>query len=323
MTEYRCILTLATGKQLYLDLATNLARSFFWWHPDTDIVFKIITDQQTELPVDIRSKVEVVKIRPGEYGEGFSPKLSLDHFSVSGQNLFIDSDCLIFGNLDGLFNAFKGRSVSVVGGYVTEGDWFGDIKTIREKYGLSQLPKFNGGIYYLEKNELSDAVYKEAREIEADYANIGFSYLRGKPNDEVIMALAMALHNQSPIPDDGSILSDPQACPGNYHIDVLKGERVLYNPPPPHPLHQNWYPFVTVSPLVVHFLGYYTRHYPYRREVYRLQVAFNNKLNWFTQLIGLVSIEYPARMKINFKNWFRPVYRRIAGYREIKTSDRV
>ena len=133
----------------------------------------------------------------------------------------------------------------------------------------------------------------------------------------------MQLNGQTPVTDDGTIMSDPQACPGVYTIDVLNGKCLLQNPPPPSALHQAWYPFQKVSPLVVHFLGYFTQHYPYRREAYRLSKASGRQINTFNKLKALIMIEYPERLKIFSKQVFRPLYRALFGTRKVKTSDRV
>ncbi|MBS1519719.1 MAG: hypothetical protein JST50_01885 [Bacteroidetes bacterium] len=323
MSDKRTVLTIATGKKLYTDMAVNLARSFFWWHPDTDIEFHIVTDKPELFPEDVTLIAKIIIVQPGELGEGFSPKLHLDKLCGEGQTLFIDSDCLIFGKLDFIFERFKGHKVSVVGGYISDGDWFGDIGHICSQFKVPHLPKFNGGIYYLEKGVEATAVYEKARSLEKTYDEIGFVRLRNRPNDEVLMALAMQLHNQKPIPDDGTIMSDPQACPGGYYIDVIKGDRRLINPPPPHPKHQAWYPFEKVSPVVFHFLGYYTHHYPYMREAYRLEKATFKKLNWGTELFGLMSIEYTSRIIEFTKNTFRPAYHKLFGHRKVKVSNRV
>jgi hypothetical protein len=322
MSDQRYILTIATGKKIFVDLASNLARSFLWWHVGSDVKFQLVTDQQQHVPADVASRVEVITISPGELGEGFSPKLYLDRLASEGQTLFIDSDCLIFGNLERIFERFKGSKVSVVGNYISEGEWFGDIRSICKKFNIPHLPKFNGGVYYLEKGDVADAVYRTARQFEAQYDEIGFVRLRNRPNDEVLMALAMQLNGQRPIIDDGTILSDPQACQGGYGIDIIKGARWLKNPAPPHPLHQKWYPFTEVSPLIVHFLGYYTAHYPYRKEAYRLRQALGQNLNRFTNFKSILLIEYPERLKAFLKGTFRSSYHKIFGIRKIRSSHR-
>jgi len=122
------------------------------------------------------------------------------------------------------------------------------------------------------------------------------------------------------LPDDATIMSDPQACPGGYAINVITGERWLLNPPLPSPLRCSWYPFEKVSPLVFHFLGYYTMHYPYKREVYRLEKALANQLSWVENLKSALIFEYPERLKIRLKNIGRPLYHLLFGSRKVKST---
>jgi len=323
MSDKRYVLTIATGKKTYVDMAANLARSFLWWHTHSNIHFQLVTDQPALVPDDITGKIEIIAVAPGMLGKGFSAKLQLDNLASEGKTLFIDADCLVFGPLDLIFDKFKGAGVSVVGSYISEGEWFGDISSVCKKFNVPHIPKFNGGLYYLEKGEISSKVYQTARELEKQYDEIGFVRLRGQPNDEVIMAMAMQLHGQEPVPDNGRIMSDLQSCPGRYKIDVIEGKRILTNPAYPSPLHQSWYPFSNVSPLVVHFLGHYTLHYPYLRESYRLKKALSKKLNRLTELTAVLSIDVPAIIKEQIKKTFRPLYHKLAGVRKVKISERV
>ncbi|HEY4194334.1 MAG TPA: hypothetical protein VGM63_02285 [Mucilaginibacter sp.] len=317
------VLTIGTGKKLYVDLAVNLARSFLHWHTDSTIVFQLVTDQPQFIPADLINKIQIITVKPGELGLGFSTKLHLDKLASEGQTLFIDSDCLVFENLDGLFSRFKGHAVSVAGNYIANGEWFGDIRSICDKFNIPHIPQFNGGLYYLEKGEKATEVYTTARKLEEQYDEIGFVRLRNRPNDELLMALAMQLHGQTPVIDDGTIMSDPQACRGGYKIDVISGRRLMINPKAPHRLHQNWYPFHKVSPAIVHFLGYYTLHYPYKKEVYRLIKSSGRQLNILSELKAVFTIQYPEQIKNVFKNLFRPVYHLLFGHRKIEQSERV
>ncbi|MGZ4044827.1 MAG: hypothetical protein ACXVNP_00950 [Bacteroidia bacterium] len=304
-------------------MATNLARSFFWWHPETDIQFIIVTDDVGGFPADVIKRSKITVIKPGQMGEGFSPKLHLDLLAPEGQTLFIDSDCLVFGKLDSVFDRFAGKQVSVIGSYLSEGDWYGDVTKICKNLKINKLPKFNGGIYYLEKGETATKVYETAREVEKNYDKIGLTRFRNTTADEIIMSIALELNDQTPIPDDATIMSDPQACPGKYNINVISGQRKLINPTFPDPLHRSWYPFHNVSPLVVHFLGYFTQHYPYKREVFKLGKAVNGRLSIIDNLIAVVTIEYPDRFKNFVKDTFRPLFRQLFGTRKVKTSQRV
>jgi hypothetical protein len=317
------VLTIATGKKIYIDMAVNLARSFHLWNADAGIDFYLVTDQQQYLPADVRSYVKVIKIETGEFGYGFSPKINLDKLAPGGQTLFIDSDCLVYGNLREIFDKFKGHGVSVVGNYISEGNWFGDIKAVCEKFNISRLPKFNGGVYYLEKGDIAAKTYETARSLEKRYDEIGFVRFRGREADEMLMSLAMELNGETPITDDGCIMSDPLCCQGAFSTNVIKGKALLRNPPKPDPLHQNWYPFEKVQPLVVHFLGHHTQGYQYKKETYRLKKLSENKLNFFSESRALISIEAKGRLIIFLKNKLRNIYHKLFGIRQIERSERL
>ena len=301
-------------------MALNLARSFWLWNRANGIDFYLATDQPQLLADDVRHFVKIIPIKPGELGEGFSTKLHLDKLAPAGQTLFIDSDCLIYGNIESVFEKFKGHAVSVVGGYISSGEWFGNVTAICKKFKVKQLPKFNGGIYYLENGDKAAKVYQLARQLEMQYDQIGFVRLRGRPNDEVIIALAMVLNHESPIIDEGTIMSDPLSCPGKFSTDVIKGKTSLYNPPKPSPLHQYWYPFERVHPVVIHFLGHHSLSYQYKKDAYMLQAKMHGAAY---KIVAFLYIEMPLKAKETLKKTFRPVYQIIFGTRGIKQSERL
>jgi hypothetical protein len=304
-------------------MAANLARSFFWWHPDTDIIFRIVTDNKAWLPVDVLERVEIITIVPGEFGLGFSTKLHLDKLSVDGQSLFIDSDCLVYGNLDFVFEKFKEHSVSVIGNYIATGEWFGDIGAICKQFNIQHMPKFNGGIYYLEKGKIADEVFQTARSLEKRYDEIGFVRLRDRPNDEVLMALAMELHLQAPIDDDGSILAEFVNFQSGVKSDLLNGVAELYNDPG-NPAYQEKWHLTLAQPAIVHFLGYHNQVMPYIKEVKQLKYVLVNKLPQnVAKFLTFMQVTLPFESKSYLKKTLRPLYHSLFGTRKIKTSERV
>ncbi|MBC7400089.1 MAG: hypothetical protein H7289_09100 [Mucilaginibacter sp.] len=317
------ILTLATGKKLFIDMAVNLARSFSLWNKGSDINFYIATDLQEFVPADVKAFTQIITLQPNEFGVGFSPKLYLDKLAPAGQTLFIDSDCLVYGNLLPVFEKFKGHQVSVVGSYIATGEWFGDVATICKKYQVPHLPKFNGGIYYLENGPVAAQVYATAPELETQYDDIGFVRLRGRPNDEVLMALAMALHKQEPIDDDGTILAEFVNFQSGITSDVIKGVAELYNKPG-HPNYQPKWPLTLARPLIVHFLGHHNKTLPYTKETKLLEYLFNKKhsLN-IARILTSLQITLPTQTVTWVKQLFRPLYHLLLGARKIKPSERV
>lgn len=323
MTQQRNVLTIATGKRLYFDLAINLARSFYWWHKDNAINFILLTDLPDHLPDDLNEKISVMKVLPDELGKGFSPKLHMDKFAPCGQTLFIDSDCLIYGSLDDVFSKFKGHHVSVTGTYISEGEWFGDITAICKSFNVAHLPKFNGGLYYIERGGKSSLIFKKARELETIYDEIGFKRLRGRPNDEVLIALSMELYGETIIPEDGNILGEFVNFQSGITSDLLNGLAELYNDPL-NPLYQKNWPLTVGRPLIVHFLGHHNQTMPYIKEVRQLKLVFEKRASVRTaKLLTTLQVTLLSETGSWLKQTLRPLFRLLFGVRKVKKSDRV
>ena len=163
----KSVLTLAVGKQLYIDMAVALARSFYIWNKDAGIDFYIATDNKQLIASDVLGWVKVIELQPRELGEGFSPKLHLDKIAPTAKTLFIDSDCLVVRPLSSIFDAMEGKEVSVVGSYISEGEWFGNIKSVCQMVGVDKIPKFNGGLYYahIPRGLVADSAYISPRSL--------------------------------------------------------------------------------------------------------------------------------------------------------------
>ncbi len=315
----RSVLTLAIGDHLYVRLAVNLARSFRYWHRGSDLRFVLATDQPQNLPVDLEG-IQIIELEPGRFGEGFSPKLYLNELAPADQTLFVDADCLCTGPLHEAFDRFSGHDVSVIGRPISEGEWFGDVADICETFDISAMPKFNGGVYYLEPGKECNSVYEMAQSLKSEYDEIGFKRLRTHPNDEVLVSLAMALHNQEPVAEDGTIMNSTLASPGGMEIDVLRGTSRLYNPDD-HPEHNDWYRLEEMTPALVHFLGHETAQHPYRREAIRLKKVMRDGWPvWAADAWAALRFSMPWLTKERTKDLLRPAYHALLGPRSVQKS---
>lgn len=305
-------------------MAANLTRSFFLWHKDGGIAFQLVTDLPlNNIPDDIREKIHIIQVQPGELGEGFLSKLQLDKLAGDGQTLFIDSDCLVYKNLETVFERFKGHTVSVTGNYISTGEWFGNVQDICNRFNVPHLPKFNGGIYYLENGPAAAKVYETARELEKRYDEIGFTRLRNRPNDEVLMALSMQLHQQHPIPDDGTILAEFVNFQSGVKSDLLNGVAELYNKPG-HSMYQPGWHLKVARPAIVHYLGYHNQKTPYITEELLLRYLFENKYPvWMAKLLAFTQKTLPYQITTYLKSAFRPAYRALFGVRKVERSERM
>lgn len=317
----RAVLTLATGKPVYIEMAVNLARSFQWWHRHSAIQFVLATDRKDLLPADLQG-IQVVELEPGQLGNGFSPKLHLDQLTPARQTLFLDADCLCYGPLEPVFDRFAGHAVSVIGELLTEGEFFGEVAALRQQFQIAALPRFVGGLYYLEAGDTSRQVYETARALEPRYDEIGLVRLRNHANEEPLIAIAMALHGQSPLPDDGSLKAERMSYAHTMQSELLRGLAHLWNPGFPHPF-PTWVQLTEARPRVVHFNGDYIRQEPYLSEALRLQkVRAEGWPVWAASAYGFAACALPKRTVYHAKDLLRPAFRAVFGTRRVAAGVR-
>jgi hypothetical protein len=320
----RAIFTIAIGRTIYLQMAKALARSVALWNPPATLPFYLITDARCiSLPEDLQF-ISLIPINSGQYGNGFTPKLHLDRFAPAVCSLFIDADCLCAGSLDPAFCAFQGRAVATIGAEIATGEWGGaDVARVCEQLKIPALPRFNGGVYYLEKREMTTQIFETARALLPKYRELGFEFLRGAANEEMLVSVAMALHGQKPITEDGTIMNSLLAAPGGIEIDVFKGRSLLRNPKS-HPRHNPWYLLEELRPSIVHFCGSDPSIYPYGREIMRLDLVLCRRWPvWLATLWTNVAVSYPLIAWMRFKDTFRPAFHRLFGPRKLRPTERI
>jgi hypothetical protein len=318
------VVTIATGNKTYIDMACNLAMSFLMWNDNLTIKFVLVTDRVDYLPQRLRDNIDIVEINPGELGDGFSAKLQMDKFGCSGQNLFIDADCLVYGNLEPVFDHFKGHDVSVVGYNRTEGKDIGfckDIRTVMSNTGINYFPLLCGSVYYFEKGELATKIFAHARSLLQSYEEIGLVPLRGKANEEPLMAISMAKFDQQPVNDTGQIKADRMFYE-YLKTNVIKGKAHLWNNKDvPVPEYSE---LMQATPVIVHFNAAHAESFEYESEVIRLKKVFlEDHSITAANLLAFIRSVFPGKLSKILKDIFRPVYRAVFGYRKIQLSKRL
>ncbi len=324
----KTVFTIAAGKDVYLKYACNLAMSFLFWNKNTDIEFVLITDLSAPVPAQLKEQIKVFSLPAKSIGDGFSSKLILDRFLSEGQNLFIDADCLIYGDLNPIFQVFKGKPVSVIGHTITEGLDVGFCKNVSyllERLQLSYYPIFCGSIYYFEKSEKLGEFFNYIKTLLGQYDDLGLTRLRGKENEEPLIAIAMSKFEFQPVPDKGTVKADRMFF--NYNRkNVLSGAAHLWNDdsiPSPE------YSKLTVSyPVIIHYNNRFTENYEYNSDAMRLKlVVLNQWMKTPANLVVSLFFDYPVaileRMKFQLKSVLRPLAHKILGVRAVKTSNRV
>jgi hypothetical protein len=282
------VITFATNKLSYARFAINCAQSVLLHN---NLPVYIVSNLNFSIPAKLRDKIFIIPAKPGHAELGIGIKLHTDEYLQTEHTLFIDSDCICYGNLNEIFSACEGMDVSVAGNIVPAENWCGPVqaKTIKDTWGITELIRYNGGLYYLKKSELTTNVFNKAREIAVKYDDYGFDRIKNKwINEEGPLSIAMIVSCQRPIADDGRFITDLYTDHRPKRINVLNGNRLLQNNPPGHQRHRPWYPMV-YSPILLHFGGNNLSSYPYRSQ---------------SLLLKLKNMSFPAKAASAFVSAF-------------------
>jgi hypothetical protein len=264
----RGTITLAFGAPRYLEMAKSLARSLKLHAPL--IPRAVVTDSDD---VELRRLfTHVIPYRP-EFGSNVRQKLHIDLYSPFAETLFIDSDCLVLGNLESFWKAFAGQYFGALGSRVLrrgDTDRYLDVNRILDRYSIQGLPKFNGGVYYFRRSDQTARFFELAREILSGSDDLHFrQFRRDGPADESIFSVAMALKGLEMTSMGTGGMWTPIESRGGLTLNVMKG----------------FCSFTKegrkVTPEIIHFAGEYAACFAYPRECARLKIHFDGgRLPW-------------------------------------------
>jgi hypothetical protein len=263
-SHQRGLLTLAYGPERFVEQARSLAHSLQVHAPH--LPRTLVTDSTD--PEILNLFTEVVPYRP-EYGSGVRQKLFIDLYSPYQETLFIDSDCLVLGNLDSFWTAFSGQIFGVPGfKYQEKGDLdpYLDVNHVLEALHVTRLPKFNGGTYYFVRSPQATEFFTTARNLLDNSSSLRMrEFRRNGPADEAIYAAAMAVH-QIPLTSMGpGGMWTPCGYKGPLHLDALRGTCSFEKEG------------MMLAPEVVHFPGEYVYSFAYARERAKLKAHVEGK----------------------------------------------
>lgn len=220
--QSRGVLTLAYGHPRFIEQAKDLGLSLQLHAPG--LPRALVTDSEdAELH---RIFTRVIPLRP-EFGSGVRQKLHLDHYSCFDETLFIDSDCLVLGDLEAFWAAFRGCYFGVPGyRYIHRGgkDPYMDVDYILDHFGVSGLPKFNGGTYYFTRTTEATEFFDTARQVMKDWQKLRLApFRRNGPADESVYSVAMAVHAVSPTYMGSGGMWTPCGYRGHLQLDAITG----------------------------------------------------------------------------------------------------
>lgn len=254
----RGVVTLAYGPRRFVEQARSLAHSLIMHAPR--LPRTLVTDSKD--PKILKLFTEVVAYRP-EFGSGVRQKLYLDLYSPYEETLFIDSDCLVLGNLESFWTAFAGQDFGVPGyRYQKKGDIdpYLDLDHVLDTLNVASLPKFNGGVYYFARTPQATNFFNTARNLLDNASSLRlYEFRKNGPADEAVYSAAMAVH-QIPLTSMGTGgMWTPCGYKGSLHLDVAQGTCSFEKDG------------MMVTPEVIHFPGEYVYAFPYARERAKLK----------------------------------------------------
>lgn len=255
-------ITIATGKEEYYQLAYNLLRSYRYFTKEP-LPFAILADREN----GYTKEFDDVIIFPNGASNSYLDKLELARYAPYDVTMFIDADCLAYGDLSRLFDYFREADDFSCFGRVLPLDgktgWFEyeNLGALQEK--VSYIVGLHGGIYCLRKTQEALRTMESAKELVADYTKYKFKGKFDTPGDEPLVALAMALHNMHPVPFVREAICCYWEYVGAVKMDISKGVAYVKDQP--------------ARPLtLLHWGTRYTRETEYRREVALLSILEEN-----------------------------------------------
>jgi hypothetical protein len=164
-------------------------------------------------------------------------------------------------------------------------------------------------VYYLERGAQASTIFQFARQIEAQYDQLGFLRLRNRPNEEPLISVGIAKFGSAILPDDGTVKADAMHWI-NVQCDVFKGKVAITNAAGRH-----------ASPTILHFNDRFTTLPPYTSEALRLKLLMRYGFpKWLARIFATIFVEYPKNIELRIKDLLRPIYRRLFGFRRIRSA---
>lgn len=241
----RGFVTIATGDDCYRRLARNLLRSYRRHCPEP-LPFAILTDR--EMPEFDRC------ILPEHPAGNYLDKLRLFESLPFDETIFIDADCLAFGDLNEMFRWFsEADDVSCHGRILPLTDrtgWFDYENLGKWQSRVSCCLGLHGGVYFIRRTPKAEAVFARARELAADYGSFRFRGNFPSPGDEPLMALAMAIEGCRPVPFRPEGICCFWERKGELRMDIRRGRAV----------------YAGQRTILVHFGTRYTKKLRYRLQ---------------------------------------------------------
>lgn len=259
----RGFITIATGKELYYQLAKNLLLSYRLYSADP-FPFAIMCDRQNEYT----SFFDDVVILEHPLNS-FWDKFELLKKSPYDETIFIDADCLAYADLNAYWSYFANADDFTGCGtnYPIDSDLGLFQKDALGPYtGRAHWkPDICGGLYFIRKGAVCDALYEECQHISAHYDDFTWPDYCASKADETVLCLAMAVHGLHAMDADPSNYGHPWEAT-KMEFDIFTGKCRYAT---------LWHPMVDQGKLI-HFSTNYCKKPLYRFEVEKMNLMIGS-----------------------------------------------
>lgn len=249
--------TIATGKEQYYEIARNLLRSYRFTTKE-HLPFALLCDTENEYTKEF----DDVRIFP-DPKRAYLDKLNMFDLLPYDINVFIDADCLCFGDINRLFDIFQKADDFCCYGRVLpledKTGWF-EYENLNEdlQKQIDYVVGLHGGIYYMRKTEKCKKVLADAKAFSENYTDYKFKGKFETPGDEPVVALSMAVNGCKPIPHDFSSIVCWWEHENLFQLDITN-KIALCNP-------------LNTKTDIVHWGTRFTKSIPYCREVAAMEL---------------------------------------------------
>lgn len=281
MKKTKGFITIATGKEEYYMLARNLLHSYRYFC-NSPLPFAILTDGENKYT----SEFDDVLFFSHGASCSYLDKLELGEYLPYDITIFIDADCLAYGDLNQLFRYFEGADDFSCFGRVLpledQTGWFEYENLGKFKSQVQYVVGLHGGIYYMRRGPVCKQIFDTARNLAPNYSQFKFKGKFETPGDEPLVALSMALNNCKPIP----FIREAICCYWEYttcfEIDISAGRAEITSIP-------------KGKTSLVHWGTRFTKELLYQEQVELLNILEENKSDAF-KLVKLCKRKYARLM---------------------------
>lgn len=274
--------TIATGDEQYYKMAVNLLHSYRHFS-ENPLPFAILADRENAYTAEF-DDVRVFS----QAHRNYLDKLQMFAYLPYDVNIFIDADCLAYGDLNDLLEVFQNADdFSCFGRVLPLGDktgWF-EYENLGElKPQVSYVVGLHGGIYYMRRTELCRRVMETAPKLVPQYSQYRFKGNFSTPGDEPLIALSMALQGCRPIPHDLTRILCYWEHQGQMRLDMSKGLALAKD--------------AGVRTTLLHWGTRFTRTPLYRKQIADLHVLAcgSSGAGFFKNRVSYCSAELHDRM---------------------------